>query len=268
MSNANVNLNNYLIYLETVQSSAIKTLSEALKEVLVDVCMTFDEKGIKIVTVDQSKIAFVHLKLDANKFEVYHCKKYMTIGLSVVSLYKLLKIINNTDTVTLFIHKDDEIKLGIEIENKEKKIKSVSKLKLLDIDDEPISIPPAKFDSIYDMQCADLQKHIRDLSNIAENVDIYTSANGQMFTICANGDFAEQEIKIGVEDPNETEENNKKIFIGSFKIKYLNLFCKSSSLCQNVQIYLSQNYPIILLYHVANLGTIKFGLGPNTQPLN
>ena len=45
-------MSEYTVYFKTVQSSAIRTLIEALKEVLNDVNITFHENGIKIMAMD------------------------------------------------------------------------------------------------------------------------------------------------------------------------------------------------------------------------
>ena len=77
-----MNLNNHekensghQILVKTVQASAFRTLVEALKDILQDVNIEFDESGIKIVAMDVSHTVLVHLKLDSNSFEHYYCKK-------------------------------------------------------------------------------------------------------------------------------------------------------------------------------------------------
>jgi proliferating cell nuclear antigen PCNA len=252
------NSEKYTMYLRTVQASAIRTLSEALKEVLTDVNIHFDKNGFRIMSIDNKKVAFVHLQLESEKFENYYCPSQFTIGVNMISLHKLLKTISNSDIITLYIEKDDSHKLGIRIENTDKKIRSTSKLKLLDLDDDGLTIPPINFDSVFNMPCQDFQKHCRDLYVIDEMVRIYS--RGDVFTMYASGDFADQEIEIG----EETTESKKKSpsLIGKYPLKYFNLFCKSSGLCPSVQIYLKENYPVILIYSVANLGQVSFGLAP------
>ncbi len=263
------NIESYILYLRTIQASAIRTLSEALREVLTDLNIHFDQSGLRITAMDTNQVSFVYLQLKADKFENYHCPNHFSIGINMISLHKLLKTISNLDIITLFISKDDKHKLGIKIENKEKKIESVSKLKLLDIDNAGIKIPDIKFETVFQMSCSDFQKHCRDLSAIAEEVDINVKNNGEFFTMYASGDFAEQEIKIGnqgndsdQEGPGSTIQNT---YIGKFPLKYLNLFCKASGLCPAVDIFLHENYPVLVQYSVANLGTIRFGLSPIAQ---
>ena len=54
---------------KTIQANAFKTLIEALKEILNDANLEFDEHGIKIKAMDSSHTVLVYLKLEANKFE-------------------------------------------------------------------------------------------------------------------------------------------------------------------------------------------------------
>ena len=257
----NIDTDDYFVYLKTIKASAIRTLSEVLKEVLTDVNMHFDENGLKVMTMDIKKVAFIHLKLDADKFDYYNCPEPKIVSVNMMSFHKLLKTIHNSDIITIFVSKEDDAKMGIKVENSEKKIMSISKLKLLDLDVDNLSIPNIKFENVYRMQCVDFQKHCRDLSSISTLVKIYTSENGDTFTLEADGDFATQEITIG----EIKELNQKNILIGTYDVKYLNLFCKSSGLCPSVEIYLKYNIPIILVYSVADLGSIKFGLAPDVS---
>jgi proliferating cell nuclear antigen PCNA len=248
---------NYLIYIKTVKSIPIRVLSEVLKEVLLETTLHFDKSGIRILTMEKKhKTAFVYLKLDAPKFDDYYCPKTMSISISLVKLYKMLKSVNTNDIITLFITKDDEEKLGVKIENKEKKFSSISKIKLIDLNSEGLEIPSTTFENIFQIQCSDFQKFIRDLKDTSDFVDVYTKNSGNTFSMVAIGDETEQEIQIG-----ETG-NDKVTYIGNYELKFLHMFCKSSGMCPIVEILVKENHPLILIYSVADLGTIKLGLSP------
>ena len=257
----NVLFEKYKIFIRTVQASAIRTLSEALKEVLTDVNIHFNSNGVKIMSMDGSKVALVHLQLEGDQFEDYYCKEEnVTIGVNVLSLFKLLKTIGNTDIVTLCIEKDDIHKLGIRIENKEKSIISNSKLKLLDLDEKRLSIPDVEFDSVITIPCVDFQKYCRDLATISDMVTI--SSKGNSFTMFSSGDFAEQEIKIGETTNGLIISKKESEVSGDFPLRYLNLFCKSAGLCSNIELYLKNEYPLIITFSCASLGSLRFALAP------
>ena len=65
-----MNVDNVL-YIKTVQSQSIKILVESLKEVLTDVNLYFDANGLKIMTMDNARVALVYVRLLRENFEEY-----------------------------------------------------------------------------------------------------------------------------------------------------------------------------------------------------
>ena len=50
---------------------------------------------------------------------------------------------------------------------------------------------------------------------------------------------------------------------GIFCLKYLSLFTKCTNMCNQIHIYIKNDYPLVITYSVANLGDIKLCLAPN-----
>ena len=172
----------------------------------------------------------------------------------------------NSETLTLFIEKENENKLGILINNFEKNSQTVYRLNLLDIADENIKIPPAEFETELSLPSNDFQKIIRDMINIGENIEI-KSIGSQLLLNCT-GDFASQETILG-ETNNGLKFNQispKELPIqGIYSLKYLILFTKCTNLCNQINLYIKNDYPLIIRYSVASLGDIKLCLAPNSN---
>ena len=233
---------NYLFELKTVQSSAFRILVEALKEILTDANIQLDSKGIKIMTMDPSHTVLVHLKLEGNKFEKYICHKKTTIGLSMLCLFKLIKTMNNSDTLCLYIEKDDPNRLGIRIENGDKNSLTKFKLNLMDLPEEEIDIPPATFESVLTMPSNDFQKICRDMHNIADNIEIKSVGNQLIFS--CKGDYATQDTIIGETHSGMSfiQNNNPgEVVQGIFALKHLVLFTKCTNLCNSIELYLKND---------------------------
>lgn len=264
-ANASNNYENYKVYLKTVQGTAIKSLVEALKEVLFETNIHFDNEGLKIMNMDPSQVALVFLKLNSKEFEEYYCPKPFHIGVSMVSLNKLLKTIGNNDTLALYVTKDKQDKLGIHIQNKKKKIDNRIVFNLMNADYIDINIPNEDSDVKIIMPCNEFQKYCRELACISNVVDISVSKDG-IFTMSANGDYAQQKLEISEsEDSNITIQLANKDFrenMGTFSLKFLNLFCKSSTIGNTIQLCVGNDYPIYIIYRVASLGTCTYCLFP------
>jgi len=253
-----------LVFFKSVQSGAFRTLIEVLKDVLNDINLMFDESGIKVMAMDGSKVALIHLKLHATNFEEFYCKKKFNAGLSVISLYKLMKTITNSDTVTMYITEQNNNELCIKIDNSDSNRSTTFKLKLLDIDNKEIKVPDVDINCIVTMPSSDFQRMCRDMSNISDIVEITCCKETLSFK--CDGDFASQNTTIGeaTHGMNFNKKDNVEI-TGKYALKYINLFTKSTNLSNTIELYLKPNYPLILKYNVANLGEIRFCLAPKSE---
>lgn len=251
---------NYNVEIKTVQSGAFKILVEALKELLTECSFEIDETGIKLVSMDTSHTVLVHMKLDATKFEYFYCKQKTIIGINMINFQKLIKTINNNDSLTLYME-DSMNHLCIKIENNEKNTKTVYKLNLIDLDRQEINIDPAAFNNIITLPSNDFMKLIRDMNNIADHVEIQ-NIKSQLIFQC-KGDFCQQETVLSdSEDKVHCINESDEIVQGVFNLKYLVLFTKCTNLCNTVFLYLRNNYPLICQYMVASLGEIKLCIAP------
>jgi proliferating cell nuclear antigen len=87
------------------------------------------------------------------------------------------------------------------------------------------------------------------------------SLDGPLLKLACDGSFASQQTVIGESDGcmsvmQSTGENVE----GFFSLRYLSLFTRASGLCNTVQIFLKKEYPLVLSYNVASLGSLKFCL--------
>ena len=249
--------NKILFRFKTVQTNAIRILFESLKNILSDVNFKADSTGLKLTTIDGTQTAIVNLHLQNDKFEEYICEHPVNIGVNLLSVFKILKGIKHTDTISFTVYCNDESSMFIQSQNSDKKATMTSKIKLLDMDEKIYNIPDIEFDSYITMPSSDFQTYISDLANISQEIEFISNVNN--LTLKSIGDFAEQSITIN-EANNDIACSEEQI--GVYNIKYIQLFTKSTNLCGTVEIYLKTGYPLTILYNVANLGQIKYCLAP------
>ena len=163
---------NLLLNIKTKQTGAFRILVEALKEILTEANFVFDESGIKLMAMDSNKTILIHMKLPSENFEFYNCSQKVNVGVNMLNLFKLIKTMTNSEDLTLFVEKNNENKLGIIMEDTEKKVKTTYYMNLLDIPDENIQAGDVEFDTQLTLPSGDFQKIIRDMINIGENIEI------------------------------------------------------------------------------------------------
>ena len=87
------------------------------------------------------------------------------------------------------------------------------------------------------------------------------SIDGASLKLSCDGSFASQSTTIGESDGcMAVTESTGEDVEGTFSLRYLSLFTRASGLCNTVQLFLKKEYPLILSYSVASLGSLRFCL--------
>ena len=266
VENTSVNSNNNILTIQTIQIAPFRTLMTALKDILLETNITFSPDGIRIINMDKSHTILAHLFLAAVNFEFYECKsEKIVIGVNMFHLFKLINTIDNDDTLTLYIENCDYNDgivnhLGLKFENGDIKQCKTQKLRLIEPDNEELEVPDVKFASILNLPSTDFQKIIRDLSIISDKLEI-KSVGSELIFRC-QGQFASAEIRR-TESTGTMEfiqKDNNKIIQGEFSLKNLGYFIKCTNLCNQIEMYLENDLPLVVKYNVASLGEIKLCL--------
>jgi proliferating cell nuclear antigen len=256
-----------VLTIKTVQIAPFRTLMTALKDILLETNITFEPDGMRIINMDKSHTILVHLFLSAQNFEFYECKKdKIIIGVNMFHLFKLINTIENDETLTIYIENSDYVDgivsyLSLKYENGEIKQCKTQKLRLIEPDPEELHYPDVKYSSIINLPSADFQKIIRDLSCISEKLEIKSVGNELIFR--CSGQFASAEIHRAESDGSMgfiSKQDSSKIIQGEFSLKNLGYFIKCTNLCQQIEVYLENDLPLVVKYNVASLGIIRMCL--------
>jgi proliferating cell nuclear antigen len=255
-----------IMELKTVQTGAFKTLIEAMKEILTDANIEFTDSAVKIITMDPTQTILVHLKLEKDSFEYYHCKHKIVIGVNMLNFFKLIRTLTNNDALTLYVDNVNTNILGIRIENGEKNSLTNYYLNLIEVDETIYQIPPAQFESIITMPSGEFNKICRDMINLSEIIEI-KSVGSQLIFSC-KGEFASQETIIGETSNGLTfvkSGSEDNIIQGYYNLKHLVLFAKCTNLCNSIEMYMKNNFPIVIKFAVGSIGSLKLCLAPKVE---
>lgn len=255
----------YIFSVSTIQSGHFKTICECLKDILTDTPIQITPDAIKICTFNTANVVLVHAKLEASNFENYICNRPITIGLNMLNFYKIIKTINNQEALTLFMTEDDPNHLGVRIQNEQKQTCNTTKFNLMDLNKENMEVPFNKFNYVITLPSGDLNTHIRNMHSISEVVDIKCINNKLIFS--CDGDFGEQEIVLSSDDNVDIRQDIGEaddIIQGKYSLSYLTKFTKCNNLSPNVEIFMKNDYPLMIIYK-SSLGEIKLCLVPQVE---
>ena len=208
------------------------------------------------------------MRLDADKFDIYkynYHKKKLTLGIDIGNLLKCLKCMSHFDTMTWLVDDDDINKLIVVLESNERKEKKTFKLNLMDIDEETYDITPIQFPYSITLPSQDFHKYCKDMAASTDKIEIKAISNKIYFS--GKGEIGNVEFEVGETNGGlsiiSTTTNTNEIVQGLFELKFLLIFTKCTNLCNQVTLFLKNDYPIIVTYQIAALGEIKLVLSPS-----
>jgi len=226
---------------------------------------------MKITAIDPTKTVLINLKLDGTNFSKFVCKKNkLLIGVNLGCFYKLIKSMGKNDILSLYVEHDTKNYLQIKIDSPDDKKDSKFKLKLMDLDENKMSIPEITFDAVITMDSQEFNKLCKEMNSIAEYVEIKCLQDKIIFT--CKGETAERTTTYTNDISNHSlatishgctkSESTPQIIQGIFELKNLVLFSKCSALCDYIEIYMKNDFPLVIRYTVATLGRILLCLTP------
>ena len=233
---------------------------------------------IRIMAVDPTRSIFIHLKLDSKNFTKFRCKHpKKIIGVNLVYLHKLIKSMDKDDNLTLFIKNNDDHSLWIKRYNSMRKKETLDHMNLIDLNKDKYKIPPTSFEAVVKMPSGEFHKVCREMSNIADYVEIQCINNKIIFK--CKGEYAGRTVTYVHDQTKDSDSdseydngkqnkgcvcikhspqdsNNPFIVREIYDLKNITLFTKFTSLCNAVQLYMKSEYPLVVKYTVATLGHI------------
>ena len=222
---------------------------------------TTSSGGIKIIAVNPAHTVLVYTHLPAKNFERFKCKKKkITIGLNLPNFHKFIKTMAKESTLTLFMKEDDMNQLEIRVDNSNKNRISNFKLNLLDLEKVNLEFERAEYESYIRMPAEDFKQTCKNMQNIAELVEI-KNVDKQLSFMC-EGEIGVHEEIYGQQDKGMKVNNEAEIVQGVFEIKYLVQFSKCAPLCDNIELYMRNDYPLIIKFAIPTLGVVYFCQSP------
>ncbi len=200
----------YILEIHVVQCMKFKGVFAVIKELLFDCNIWFDETGMKICNLDNSKVALIYFKAqsDARAFSRYYCERPQMYGISVIALHKYLGFIsqnNSKYTLKLLVDRDRAFEMIIEIVSDDDTDTQRYYMKLLDLPEDEGSLNAERFTCIINIPSAKLQKYCRSHALVGDVIDIMTVGDQVELSTedTDGGDRSKSIIKTSDEDSDD-----------------------------------------------------------------
>jgi len=228
-----------------VTGDVLKSITKAMVALVSEARFHFTVDGLHSRAVDPANVAMVIVDVPKDSFEVYKVDEDKTIGVDVNRVYDISKSIKAGELVELKL--EDESSLRIKFGSVEY---SVALIDPSAIRKEP-KVPSLELPAKIVLNAGEFKKAITAADKISDHVVFKSDETG--FYIEAEGDV--DRITFHMSEA-ELIEFNRAEARSMFSIEYLKEFVKVASTGDLLTIYLGNNYPVRLVFEVAD-GKVK-----------
>jgi proliferating cell nuclear antigen PCNA len=245
---------------KTGEAYSVKVLAELLTNNLKTGCFQVDEIGITLRMFDHHRNTLVDLELLAENFCIYKfkSKEKINLGLNLNHFHKMLKSIKKKDSLQLFINNENNKELGIKTIPKENTRITTSAIKIQNIQNLDIDIP-AGYNKPVIVPSSEFQKMCKDLSSIGStNIKVVSKNFSIQFIADADG-ILKRKVVFGENDDSDDENDSKENqgYNSTFATDQLSRITKLSGLSSTMQIFTSNNLPLLFRSNIGSLGKIS-----------
>lgn len=243
----------------------IDTLSKIVSETTFIIHNPKDKKkfnGLEINTADPTRTIFVKVQINNECFTEFISKneKYQ-IGVNLEKLNKIIKFIEKKDTLILNLFENDLQNLVIENVRATTKGKKIFKLSLIELDYEEKPIKNADYEKIISLNPNTYKNIFKELDDY-QNVKIHCGNKKIMFTYKDDTSEVNDEYILDEDGITISNSNTNNDFIGLYPLKFIIMFGKCAALCEELEIYMKNDFALTIMYQTMTFGTIKVSLSP------
>ena len=146
----------------------------------------------------------------------------------------------------------NRVEFSIIFENDRAEKRTEFNLNLITLDSEHLGIPETQYTSEVTMNALDFQRLCKELHALSETVSIEASIQALKFSV--DGEIGCGSVSIftnaGEESRATSQGSNFEKVNLSFALRYLSMFNRASSLCQNVKLMLAADTPLVVEYEI------------------
>lgn len=236
-------------------ASTLKTILDALSSMVDAVSIDFTDEGMMMQAMDSSHVSLCFLTLGSEGFQEYECERNTSVGLNLVHASKIMKCATGDDSVSLHVGQDEDF-VDFRVAGKGDSARASSfQLRLMDVQQERLNIPPVDYSCVVVMRSSEFQKTVRDLLVMGDTCRV--CATPERVTFSASGDIGKASMDVDV-----VENLSKGTVSMEFALRYMSLFTRASSLSDKVSIMMSNDCPMCIEYDMGDVGSLKYFLAP------
>lgn len=213
----------------------------------------FEKDRVYIQAMDNSHVSVFELHLPKEWFDEYihPTDETFTLGVNTNIFFKILNARDKTQTIRMEYEKGNEDKLFVHFssENKTEFDKHFETI-LVDLENDQVGIPEMEYQAEFSLLSSNFANIISQLKMFGDSLEIECT-DDHIMLYSNSAEQGKMFVEIKIDDLSsyamDDDQDNLKIM---FSLSYLHNICQFNKLAKEVDIKISKDIPMKLVYHL------------------
>jgi proliferating cell nuclear antigen len=262
---------NNIFKCKTSDAYVFKTLIELLHHAIKIACFQITPSGIFLRMMNSNQNLLIDCELKAENFQLYYFStlienQCINVGINLGHFYRMLKSIKKRDSLVLFILESNPHELGIEIIPKDLSRKTISMIKIQNIENLQIELPN-RYDNSLLVSSGEFCKMCKDLIPISSTIRIRAKQYYIGFYSDIHAIFS-REVLLGNHQEKLTTSDDSEdsyLYDETFETEHISRILKVAGLANNINLIYKQDAPFHISSRIGNVGEISLFMKSKNQ---
>jgi proliferating cell nuclear antigen PCNA len=256
---------------KTNDAYVIKTLIELLHHAIKIACFQITPSGIYLRMMNSNQNLLIDCNLKAENFQLFFFSTHIenqciNVGINLSHFYRMLKSIKKRDNLVLFIQEQNPHEIGIEIIPKDLSRKTISMIKIQNIENLQIELP-ARYENSLLVSSSEFCKMCKDLIPISSTIRVRAKKYYIGFYSDVHAIFSREVLLGNHQEKLNMSDDAKDVYIYDeiFETEHISRILKIAGLAQNVNLIYKQDSPFHIQSRIGTVGDISLFLKSKNQ---
>ena len=243
---------------KTQDAYVLKSLFELLQTNIKMGCFEIWPSHIALRMTDSNHKILIDLRLEKENFGLYTYSSdlaYISVGINLIHMYKMMKSIKKKDSVCFFLDKERITDIGIQVIPRDHTRMTVSYVKIQNLRNLGIELPPkADYTHSILISSAEFYKMCKEIGSISNTIRVTARQHSVLFSCDLDSIYSKQ-IMLGDED--DTPFAGSVFFEDDFETDFIQRIVKVASLKTSLTLRFAHDLPLWIESGVGSLGKIS-----------
>lgn len=247
-----------------LKAECFSTLFQNLRIFTDSISIHFKKTGVYVQTMDAARVSIIELNLPKEWFDEYTITHPTDIILGINSsiMYKILNARDKTQRIQILYESSQPDTLSVYFTEEEKSTFNKSfNVPLIDLESDIMTIPNIDYEAEFSIPSNIFTSLIHQLKTFGDSLDINCSEESIVMT--SNSiDCGKMNVEIKIDDLSSFSIVEDSALELAFSLIYLNNICSFNKLAKDMEIKLCNQYPMCIIFPLADEGELKMFLAP------